>query len=107
LRWDSTAEVTAVATVAEAIEALQRLQPNVPGAILACGEDGYALILREPTAAEQGGQIPVVALTAYARAEDRTGYIGRLSAHVPKPVINPAESWWSPTLQDGLETHFF
>jgi CheY-like chemotaxis protein len=40
---------------------------------------------------EQGGRIPAVALTAYARAEDRllalqAGY----QTHVPKPV-EPAE----------------
>jgi len=75
------AEVTAVATVAEAIEALQRLQPNVL-VILACQEKMAALIRKLAPAAEQGGQIPV-ALTAYARAEDHTGYIGGLSAHVP------------------------
>jgi len=39
------AEVTAVATVAEAIEALQRLQPNVLVSDIGMpGEDGYALI---------------------------------------------------------------
>jgi len=59
-RWDSTEEVT-VATVAEAIEALQRLQPNVTGAILACGEDGCTDSQVRAPAAEQGGQIPVVA----------------------------------------------
>jgi PAS domain S-box-containing protein len=56
------------------------------------GMDGYELIRRvrqmEP---ERGGRIPAVALTAYARAEDRlralqSGY----QTHVPKPV-EPAE----------------
>jgi PAS domain S-box-containing protein len=87
------AEVTAVAAVAEAIEALQRLQPNVLVSDIGMpGEDGYALIRQvRALAAEQGGQIPVVALTAYARAEDRTqAILAGFQLHVPKPV-NPAE----------------
>jgi len=56
------AEVTAVATVAEAIEALQRLQPNVLVSDIGMPEKMATLIrqVRAP-AAEQGGQIPVVA----------------------------------------------
>jgi hypothetical protein len=56
------------------------------------GMDGYELIRRvRAMAPEQGGRIPAVALTAYARAEDRlralqSGY----QTHVPKPV-EPAE----------------
>jgi CheY-like chemotaxis protein len=56
------------------------------------GMDGYELIQRvRAMAPEQGGRIPAVALTAYARAEDRmralqSGY----QTHVPKPV-EPAE----------------
>ena len=54
--------------------------------------DGYELIRRvRAMKPEQGGRIPAVALTAYARAEDRlralqSGY----QTHVPKPV-EPAE----------------
>ncbi|HEX5085729.1 MAG TPA: ATP-binding protein, partial [Blastocatellia bacterium] len=56
------------------------------------GMDGYELIRRvRAMAPEQGGRIPAIALTAYARAEDRlralqSGY----QTHVPKPV-EPAE----------------
>jgi len=53
------AEVTAVATVAEAIEALQRLQPNV---LVSDGmQERMATLIRQVrvTAAEQGGQIPL------------------------------------------------
>jgi PAS domain S-box-containing protein len=56
------------------------------------GMDGYELIRRvRAMRPEQGGRIPAVALTAYARAEDRlralqSGY----QTHVPKPV-EPAE----------------
>jgi PAS domain S-box-containing protein len=54
--------------------------------------DGYELIRRvRAMKPEQGGRIPAIALTAYARAEDRlralqSGY----QTHVPKPV-EPAE----------------
>ena len=54
--------------------------------------DGYELIRRvRAMKPEQGGRIPAVALTAYARAEDRmralkSGY----QTHMPKPV-EPAE----------------
>jgi PAS domain S-box-containing protein len=56
------------------------------------GMDGYELIRRvRAMAPDQGGRIPAIALTAYARAEDRlralqSGY----QTHVPKPV-EPAE----------------
>jgi PAS domain S-box-containing protein len=56
------------------------------------GEDGYDLIRKiRQRPAERGGRIPAVALTAYARAEDRiralsSGY----QMHVTKPV-EPAE----------------
>jgi CheY-like chemotaxis protein len=52
------------------------------------GEDGYDLIRRlRSLAPERGGKIPAIALTAYARVEDRlqalrSGY----QMHVPKPV---------------------
>ena len=52
------------------------------------GEDGYELIRKvRARPAEGGGRIPAVALTAYARVEDRmqalrSGY----QMHVPKPV---------------------
>jgi CheY-like chemotaxis protein len=55
-------------------------------------EDGYSLIRKvRALKAEQGGQIPAVALTAYARAEDRTRAIAQgFQIHIPKPV-EPAE----------------
>jgi hypothetical protein len=52
------------------------------------GEDGYELIRRvRQLPAEGGGRVPAIALTAYARTEDRlqalrAGY----QMHVSKPV---------------------
>ncbi|WP_447978523.1 response regulator [Candidatus Nitrospira bockiana] len=52
------------------------------------GEDGYELIRRvRAMAPEQGGRIPAVALTAYARAEDRVRALSAgFQMHVAKPV---------------------
>ncbi|MEP0870782.1 ATP-binding protein [Trichocoleus desertorum AS-A10] len=87
------ASVTSVASASEALEAIERLQPHVLLSDIGMPhEDGYALIRKvRELALEQGGTIPAIALTAYARLEDR---IQALSAgfqmHIPKP-IEPAE----------------
>ncbi|MBD0370010.1 MAG: PAS domain S-box protein [Pyrinomonadaceae bacterium] len=83
------AEVTVAATVAEALEAMRA---NVPDLIISDigmpEEDGYELIRRVRALPEEsGGRVPAIALTAYARVEDRmqalrSGY----QMHVPKPV---------------------
>ncbi|HEY9638866.1 MAG TPA: ATP-binding protein, partial [Coleofasciculaceae cyanobacterium] len=56
------------------------------------GKDGYMLIRQvRALAPEQGGRIPAIALTAYARTEDRIKALAAgFQAHVPKPV-EPAE----------------
>ena len=86
-------EVTTASSVAEALATLDR---QVPALVLSDigmpGEDGYGfarkLREREP---ERGGRIPAVAVTAYARAEDRTrALVAGFTSHVPKP-IEPAE----------------
>jgi signal transduction histidine kinase/ActR/RegA family two-component response regulator len=87
------ATVTSAASVAEALAALERSRPDVLVSDIGMpGEDGYDLIRKIRTMTpERGGHIPAVALTAYARLEDR---VRALSAgyqmHVPKP-IEPAE----------------
>jgi CheY-like chemotaxis protein len=55
-------------------------------------EDGYTLIRQlRALSADQGGEVPAIALTAYARAEDRMRSIrAGFQMHVPKPV-EPAE----------------
>ena len=55
-------------------------------------EDGYMLMRRvRALAPEQGGRMPAIALTAYARTEDRIKALAAgFQAHVPKPV-EPAE----------------
>jgi CheY-like chemotaxis protein len=54
--------------------------------------DGYALIKQvRKLPAEQGGSLPALALTAYARAEDRTEVLrAGFNMHLAKP-IDPSE----------------
>lgn len=87
------AEVMAVASTAEALEALPLFHPDVLVSDIGMPqEDGYTLIRKLRTLSqEQGGKTPAVALTAYARAEDRTqALLAGFQLHIPKPV-NPAE----------------
>ena len=83
------AEVRTVASVAEALAAFDAGSFDVLISDIGMpGEDGYELIRKiRARTAESGGRIPAVALTAYARVEDRlqalrAGY----HMHVPKPV---------------------
>jgi signal transduction histidine kinase len=83
------ARVTAVASVAAALERLDAGPADVLVSDLAMpDEDGYALIrqVRERSAA-QGGGVPAAALTAYVRAEDRSRVLAAgFQRHVPKPI---------------------
>ncbi|WP_433935835.1 response regulator [Sorangium cellulosum] len=83
------ARVTAVSSTAEALLALRALQPDVLVSDIAMpGEDGYALIRKiRALPAKSGGRTPAVALTAYARTEDRTRALrAGFNTHVPKPI---------------------
>jgi signal transduction histidine kinase/CheY-like chemotaxis protein len=83
------AEVLTASSVAEALETLDRRQPHVLISDLAMPDrDGYELIasLRSRPAA-QGGNIPAIALTAYARPEERARALAAgYQMHVAKPV---------------------
>jgi CheY-like chemotaxis protein len=81
-----------VVTAADAGEALCHFAHAVPDAVVADiglpGEDGYALLRRirllEP---DRGGTVPAIALTAYARAEDRAlALAAGFDRHMVKPV---------------------
>jgi CheY-like chemotaxis protein len=87
------ASVTCAASVAEGLEAFDRMRPHVVVSDIGMpGEDGYALIRRlRERGPEEGGRVPAVALTAYARAEDRRrAIVAGFTTHLPKPV-EPAE----------------
>jgi PAS domain S-box-containing protein len=85
----SGAEVTLAGSVAEALEAMQSAAPDLLISDIGMpGEDGYELIRRVCAQSDESvGRVPAIALTAYARVEDRmqalrAGY----QMHVPKPV---------------------
>ncbi|MBG1240586.1 hybrid sensor histidine kinase/response regulator [Nostoc sp. NZL] len=87
------AQVMAAPSASDALLALQQFHPHILVSDIGMPqEDGYTLIRQVralPT--DQGGRIPAVALTAYARAEDRTqALLAGFQLHVPKPV-NPGE----------------
>jgi PAS domain S-box-containing protein len=83
------AVVAAVGSAADALRAVADHRPDVLVSDVAMpGVDGYDLI-REVRALppERGGRVPAVALTAYARSEDRDRALAAgFHAHVPKPV---------------------
>jgi signal transduction histidine kinase/ActR/RegA family two-component response regulator len=87
------ARVTSVASVKEAFEALESLQPDALVSDIGLpDEDGYALIRQlRNRESETGGFLPAVAMTGFVRTEDRARVLGAgFQIHVPKP-INPAE----------------
>ena len=87
------AGVEAAASVSEAMEMIQRLQPDVLVSDIAMpGEDGFELIRKlRNLPPESGGATPAIALTAYAREDDRRHMLScGFQAHVAKPV-EPSE----------------
>jgi CheY-like chemotaxis protein len=87
------AMVSAAASASQAMEAMQRVTPDV----LVCdvglpGEDGYELIRKvRALEAERGGRIPALALTAYTEPEDRRkALVAGFDLQVSKPPV-PSE----------------
>ncbi len=85
----SGAEVMIAASAVEALELLKQARPDVLISDVGMPEeDGYELIRKvRQLRVEDGGKTPAIALTAYARAEERlralrSGY----QMHMPKPV---------------------
>lgn len=90
---DCKAIVVVAASAAQALELVQTLLPDVLISDIGMpGEDGYSLVRRvRALPPERGGQTPAIALTAYARAEDRVKALrAGFQHHVSKPV-EPAE----------------
>jgi CheY-like chemotaxis protein len=85
--------VDAAGSAAEALTLLKSEQPHVLVSDVGMpGVDGYAFLASvrdlEP---KDGGSIPAVALTAFARSEDRVRALqAGFQAHLPKPV-DPSE----------------
>ena len=90
---DCEATVLTAGSAAEALESVRRERPDVVISDIGMpGEDGYTLMRKvRALAPENGGSVPAVALTAYARSEDRRrAILAGYQMHVAKPV-EPAE----------------
>jgi len=87
------AEVDLAGSAREALEALHRRRPQVLVSDIGMpGEDGYELMRRvRSLRADQGGNVPAIALTAYTRTQDRMRALSAgFTMHLVKPV-NVAE----------------
>ena len=87
------ASVQAAASAREALQMLEAERPDVLVSDIGLpDEDGFGLIRQiRQGEAKHGGFLPAVALTGYARAEDRARSLAAgFQAHLPKPV-DPAK----------------
>jgi CheY-like chemotaxis protein/two-component sensor histidine kinase len=87
------AEVRAAASTLEALAIVEGWVPDVLVSDIGMPEhDGYELIARlRARAPERGGRVPAVALTAFARVQDRVRILASgFQMHVTKPV-DPGE----------------
>jgi len=83
------AHVVVVASADEALDTLRRWRPDVLVSDIGMpGDDGYALIRKiRARGPEEGGQVRALALTAYARSEDRALALeAGFHTHIAKPV---------------------
>ena len=83
------AEVAVVACADEALETLRRWRPDVLVSDIGMpGDDGYVLIRKvRVLRPEEGGHVRALALTAYARSEDRALALeAGFHTHIAKPV---------------------
>jgi len=87
------AQVSAFATTAEALQALEEQRPHVLISDIGMpGEDGYDFIRRvRALDPERGGRTPAAALTAHVKGEDGARVLtAGFQVHLAKPV-QPAE----------------
>jgi PAS domain S-box-containing protein len=83
------AEVASAASARAALEMIREWNPDVLVSDIGMpGEDGYELIRKvRALPPEGGGRVPAIALTAFARTQDRLKVISAgYQMHVPKPV---------------------
>jgi signal transduction histidine kinase/DNA-binding response OmpR family regulator len=86
---DAGANVLPASSVSSALASLEASTPDVAVSDLAMpGEDGYAFARRVRTSrSEAVRRLPLVAMTAYARAEDRRRVLAAgFDRHVAKPI---------------------
>jgi CheY-like chemotaxis protein len=90
---DCNAEVLTAASASDALQLIECERPNVLVSDIGMPDvDGYELLRRVRALGQaRGGRMPAIALTAFARSEDRTRALrAGFMVHVPKPV-EPAE----------------
>jgi PAS domain S-box-containing protein len=93
LLQEGGAQVSSAASATQALTLLNQEQPDLLISDIGMPEmDGYAFIREVRRGApERGGRVPAVALTAYAREQDRTAaLLAGFDTHVAKP-LNPSE----------------
>ena len=83
------ATITAAASAADALEVIDALRPNVLVSDVGMPhQDGYELIAELRLRGSPMADIPALAVTAYARPEDRERALAAgFQAHVPKPIV--------------------
>jgi signal transduction histidine kinase/CheY-like chemotaxis protein len=86
------AQVLAVSSAAEALDKIEGFKPDVIVSDIEMPDvNGYEFIRQLRATKDKNHRIPVIALTAYARTEDRMRALSAgFQMHVPKPV-EPAE----------------
>lgn len=85
----SGCQVRAIASTIEALAVFSEWQPDLVISDIAMPEeDGYSFIRKiRAMESNSGGQIPAVALTAYAREEDRNAaFLAGFQEHLTKPI---------------------
>jgi PAS domain S-box-containing protein len=86
---EAGAEMATASSTREALDLVERWKPDVLISDIGMpGESGYDLIRKvRALPADKGGQTPAIALTAYARVEDRLKILSAgFQMHVPKPI---------------------
>jgi CheY-like chemotaxis protein len=87
---DSGADIATAPSAREAVNVFEHWRPDVLVSDLALpDQDGYQLIRQvRSRSSQQGGNIPAVALTAYARSEDRSRALAAgFQMHLAKPIV--------------------
>ncbi|HEY5948729.1 MAG TPA: response regulator, partial [Kofleriaceae bacterium] len=109
LMTEAGASVTRASSAAEAFELLQVEPPQVLISDIGMpDEDGMSLLRRvRALPPERGGDVPAIALTAYARPEDvRAAIDAGFQLHLVKPVevlalIDAVRAWSTPRFAAG------
>ena len=93
LLQDCRAIVLSATSAAEGMRLVEEQRPDILVSDMGMpGEDGFSFIVRvRALGPERGGDLPAIALTAYARSEDRARALAAgFTTHVAKPV-EPAD----------------